>query len=191
MQKPQWKKMFAGGAILFLVGLICLVTASFLYFKSLIVFIGPDERGLVISPYEPTGYRLDVLKPGNRFIYPGERVEIYNTFRQTYTISEPDFIETTTLDEKTIHVNVSVTYALDPNKIIEIHTNWQKRYEDELIRPLLRSETRDEIANFNFNEITYQPSELEKVIFEELETEFNENYIFLLDFKIISIQLSK
>lgn len=191
MQKLQWKKLFVGGSILFFGSLICLVTVSFLYFKDLIVFIEPNERGFVISPYEPTGYRPDVLKPGNRFIYPGERVEIYNIFRQTYTISEPDFIEATTLDEKSIHVNVFVTYALDPNKIIEIHTNWQKRYEDELIRPLLRSETRDEIANFNFNEITYQTSELEKVIFEELETEFNENYIFLLDFKIISIQLSK
>jgi len=188
MQTSQNKKLLIRVALLLGVGVICLVTVSFLVFRSLVVFIGPDERGLVISPYEPQGYRQEVLKPGNRFIYPGERVEIYNIFRQTYTIAKPDSIEATTLDGKKILVDVSITYALDPNKIIEIHINWQNRYEKELVRPLLREVIRNEISNLNSFEIESQFSQLEENIYKKLETEFNKNSLILLEFRIMSVQ---
>ena len=53
-----------------------------------LVFIEPQERGVVISAISPNGYRTDPVQPGLRWIVPFvERVEIYPIARETYTMS--------------------------------------------------------------------------------------------------------
>lgn len=66
-----------------LVGAFILTTLS-----SGLVFINPDERGVVISAVSPTGYRSEALTPGLRWIVPfAETVVRYPISRQTYTMS--------------------------------------------------------------------------------------------------------
>ena len=124
-------------------------------------------------------------------IVPGERAIIYDISPQTYTQSSPDSIRARTFDGKEVYVEISINYALDPNKIIEMHIMWQNRYEGELIRPLSRGVTRDAVSNFNSSEIDSQRSQLEKDIYEKLGTKFNEYSLRLLKFAITSIQLSE
>ena len=53
-----------------------------------LVFINPDERGVVISAVAPDGYRKEALQPGLSWIIPfAENVKIYSISRQTYTMS--------------------------------------------------------------------------------------------------------
>ena len=53
-----------------------------------LVFIQPEERGVVISAVAPKGYREQALQPGLRWIVPFlENVTTYPIFQQTYTMS--------------------------------------------------------------------------------------------------------
>ncbi len=53
-----------------------------------LVFINPDQRGVVISALQPAGYRADALTPGLHFVVPfAENVILYPISKQTYTMS--------------------------------------------------------------------------------------------------------
>jgi len=53
-----------------------------------LVFIQPDQRGVVISALQPKGYREEALQPGLRWVIPYfENVVVYSIARQTYTMS--------------------------------------------------------------------------------------------------------
>ena len=53
-----------------------------------LVFIEPQERGVVTSAIAPKGYREEALQPGLRWIVPyAESVEYYSISKQTYTMS--------------------------------------------------------------------------------------------------------
>ena len=65
-----------------IVGALILTTLS-----AGLVFIEPQERGVVISAIAPGGYRESALQPGLRWIVPFlERVILYPVSRQTYTM---------------------------------------------------------------------------------------------------------
>ena len=68
---------------------ILLVVATIVTIVSMgLVFIQPDERGVVISALSPDGIRSDALQPGLRFVIPfAEQVKTYPISRQTYTMS--------------------------------------------------------------------------------------------------------
>lgn len=193
--KETTKKMSIPWAGIFL-GIIfyCLIAVLISAIRFGVIRIEEGERGVVISPYgfrAPYGYLDEIFTPGLHLIVPGERVHTYDVSPQTYILSSPDSIKAKTLDGKTIPVEISVVYALDPEKILVMHINWQNRYENELVRPLLREVTRDVISNFNSSEIDVQHSQLENDIYEKLETNFNENNLILLKFTIISIYSSE
>ena len=53
-----------------------------------LIFIKPEERGVVISAVAPKGYRETPLEPGLNWVIPFlENVEIYPISKQTYTMS--------------------------------------------------------------------------------------------------------
>jgi uncharacterized membrane protein YqiK len=53
-----------------------------------LVFIQPQERGVVISALQPEGYRPQALTPGLHWVIPFfESVETYSISYQTYTMS--------------------------------------------------------------------------------------------------------
>lgn len=53
-----------------------------------LVFIEPQQVGVVISVISPNGYREDPLRSGLHLIVPlAERVELYPIYWQTYTMS--------------------------------------------------------------------------------------------------------
>ena len=81
-------RKFGGGATL-VVGAVVLAVALTVVAAG-IVFIEPDERGVVISPYDQRGYRDTALTPGLRWIIPGERVQTYSIARQSYTMSSAE-----------------------------------------------------------------------------------------------------
>lgn len=98
-----------------------------------IVFIEPNERAVVVSPYgfrAPNGYLEEVLTPGLRWIVPGETERIYSISRQTYTMSAgtsegqlsgDDSIRARTKDGQEVFIDASVIYQVDPTKVISLH----------------------------------------------------------------------
>ena len=165
-----------------------------------LVFLQPEERGIVISPYDPQGYRTASLGPGLHWIIPGETVTLYPISRQTYTMSAAategnvagdDSIRARTKDGQEVFIDASGIYAIDPGSIVQLHITWQGRYQDELVRPLARGIIRDMASQYGVEEIvSTKRTELEDKITQELTTKLGENSLTLVDFVLRDIHFS-
>ena len=180
------------------------VIAASLVFSILsagLVFIEPQERGIVISALNPDGYRSQVLQPGLRWIIPFfERVEIYPISRQTYTMSivqnegdivGDDSISARTSDGQEIFVDASVIFEIDPQKVVQVHILWQDRYATDLVRAQSRGVIRDGVSKFGVEEIVSEKRfELVNYIESQLSEKLAENGLSLVDFVLRNITFS-
>ena len=124
-----------------------------------LVFVEPQERGVVISAFAPKGYREEPLQPGLRWIMPYvESVIYYPISKQNYTMSGVtnegqvtgnDSVSARTSDGQEVKIDASVIFAIDPAQVIDVHIAWQDRYGSDLVRPLARGEIRDAVENIH------------------------------------------
>lgn len=165
------------------------------------VFIQPDERGVVISAISPQGYRSEVLEPGLRWVIPfAENVVTYTISRQTYTMSiapteghiqGDDSVAGRTSDGQVVLIDASVIYAVDADQVISVHILWRNRYQEDLVRPLARGIIRDQASQYQIDEInSEQRFELVTAIQEELALKLQENGLVLVDFVLRNVQFS-
>ena len=168
-----------------------------------LVFIEPNERGVVVSPYAfraPNGYFPNAITPGLRWIVPGERVVTYSISRQTYTMSVAaqegqiqgdDSIRARTKDGQEVTIDASIVYAIDATKVIQLHINWQNRYENEIVRPAARNAIRDAVSQYSVEEIvSTKRAEMESLITDILTEKFAQNDLQLVDFLLRDIHFS-
>jgi regulator of protease activity HflC (stomatin/prohibitin superfamily) len=167
-----------------------------------LVFIQPEERGVVISAIADQGYRQEPLQPGLNWIIPYfESVVRYPISRQTYTMSiapsegqiqGDDSVAGRTSDGQEIFLDASVIYAIDPDQVIKVHIDWQNRYTEELLRPLARGVVRDAVSQFGVEEVvSTKRFELQKFITENLSAKLSDNGLALTDFVLRNIQFSQ
>jgi len=169
-----------------------------------LVFIEPNERGVVISPYAfraPNGYLTEAITPGLRWIVPGERVQRYVISRQTYTMSSTpaegqtqgdDSIRARTKDGQEVFVDASIIYSIDTTKVIQLHIDWQSRYQDEVVRPAARNAIRDAVSQYGVEEIvSTKRAEMETLIHESITEKFGQNDLILVDFLLRDIHFSE
>jgi regulator of protease activity HflC (stomatin/prohibitin superfamily) len=167
-----------------------------------LVFIQPEERGVVISAIADEGYRREPLQPGLNWIIPYfESVVRYPISRQTYTMSiapsegqiqGDDSVSARTSDGQEIFLDASVIYAIDPEQVVKVHIDWQNRYTQELVRPLSRGIIRDAVSQFRVEEVvTSKRFELQKFITERTSEMLSENGLMLTDFVLRNIQFSQ
>lgn len=166
-----------------------------------IVFMQPEQRGVVISALQDEGYRSEALQPGLSFIVPlFENVTRYSIARRTYTMSSvaqegqtsgDDSVRARTKDGQEVFIDASVIYAIDPAQVVQLHINWQGRFEDEVVRPLARGIIRDAASQYGVEEIVSSKRiELERLITQELEKKLAENDLELTDFVLRDIHFS-
>lgn len=167
-----------------------------------LVFVQPDERGVVVSAVEEKGYRDVPLQPGLRWVIPfAENVQLYSISRQTYTMSMAttegdvlgdDSIRARTKDGQEVFIDASVIYSIDPEKVVMLHIDWQNRFQDEVVRPLSRGIIRDLASQYGVEEIvSTKRLELENSITLELEKKFSENDLIMVDFVLRDIHFSE
>ncbi len=166
-----------------------------------LVFIEPEERGVVISALSPKGYRDEVLQPGLRWIVPFvERSMIYKVSKQTYTMSiipsegavfGDDSISARTKDGQEVIIDASVIFAVDPLKVVPLHIAWQNRYREDLVRPQVRGVIRICLANGVEEVVAAKRFDMTKYVTSTLSTKFTENGISLIDFVLRNITFSK
>ena len=198
VQAARGQKMKNGRTIVIIVLVSALVLTTL---SAGLVFMEPQERGVVISAIAEKGYRETALQPGLRWIVPFvERVERYPVSRQTYTMSIATFegdiqgddsITARTADGQEIFVDASVIYQLNPNKVVDVHILWQDRYSSEMVRAHSRGIIRDAVSQFNVEQvISNKRFELVAYINEELGIKFEENGLILVDFVLRNITFS-
>lgn len=180
------------------IGILALVLTSV---SAGLVFIQPEERGVVISAVNPQGYRSQPLQPGLNWIVPFfESVVTYPVFKQTYTMSiaplegqirGDDSVTARTADGQEIFVDASVIFAVDPDDVVQLHITWQKRYVDDLVRPLSRGVIRGAVSQFGVQEVySTKRNEMTQLITQDLSQDLSENGLFLSDFVLRNITFS-
>ncbi len=182
--------------LLVLVGAVVLSTVA-----AGLVFVQPEERGVVISALQSTGYRAQPLQPGLRWIIPFfESVVRYPISRQTYTMSiapsegtiqGDDSIAARTADGQEIFVDASVIYAIDPAKVVQVHIDWQDRYTDGLVRPLSRGIIRDVVSQYRVEEVvTSKRVDMTNKMNAAMQQKLSDNGLQLVDFILRNITFS-
>lgn len=166
-----------------------------------LVFVEPQERGVVISAFAPKGYRENPLQPGLRWIMPYvETVEYYPISKETYTmsgvategqVSGDDSVSARTSDGQEIFIDASVLFSVDPTEVIDVHITWQKRYRDELVRPLSRGVIRDAVSQFRVDEVvSTKRAEMSGQMESAMAEALAENGLLLSDFVLRNITFS-
>lgn len=167
-----------------------------------LVFVEPDEIGVVITAVGEGGIRPDPLPSGLHWVVPFvNRVERYSILRQTYTMSSvevegqqrgDDSIQVRTKDGQQVYVDASVIYAVDPAKAIDLYKTWRAGYEAGLVRPVSRGVIRDVASQYGVEEIvSSKRSEMERLITAQLEQVFAKNNLVLQDFVLRNIRFSE
>lgn len=166
-----------------------------------LVFIDPQERGVVVSAIAEGGVRKEALTPGLRFIIPfAENVVRYPISRQTYTMSiassegniqGDDSIAARTQDGQEIFVDASVIYAIDPAKMVTVHIQWQDRYSDDFVRPQARGIIRDVVSQYRVEEVvSSQRADMVLDLNARMSKKMEENGLILIDFVLRNITFS-
>jgi regulator of protease activity HflC (stomatin/prohibitin superfamily) len=192
-------RKFAGGAatvIVFVVAALALTGVA-----AGLVFVQPDELGIVITAIGPGGIRPDPLAAGLHWIVPfAERVERYSILRATYTMSQvategavagDDSIQVRTKDGQQVYIDASVIYQVDPRQVVTLYTTWKKDFEQGLVRPQSRGVIRDVSSQYGVEEIvTTKRAEMETSITDQLTKTFADNHLILVDFVLRNIRFS-
>ena len=184
-----------------LVLIVLLVALIFSTVSAGIVFIQPEERGVVISALSPEGYRSEALQPGLRWVIPFfESVVRYPISRQTYTMTASstegkvegdDSIDARTSDGQQVKIDASVIYSVDPAQVVKVHIEWQNRYTDELVRPLVRGVIRDAVSQYGVEQVvTSKRDEMTQAMSDELKTRLSDNGLMLVEFILRNITFS-
>ncbi len=185
-----------------LVGVVVAVALLLTVVGAGLVFIQPEERGVVVSALSSQGYRSVALGPGLHFIIPfAENVVLYPISRQTYTMSiasgegqvaGDDSVTARTADGQEVFVDASVIYAIDPTKVVQVHIQWQTRYTSELVRPQARGIIRDVASQYGVQDIvTGKRGELVETIRQRVADKLSQNGLTLIDFVLRNITFSK
>jgi len=166
-----------------------------------LVFLQADQYGIVISAIQPTGYRPQPLTPGLHWVVPFlENVQPYSIAKQTYTmatstgegqVTGDDSIQARTKDGQQVFIDASVIYSIDPAHLIDLHITWQNRFEDLVVRPVVRAAIRDAVSQFGVEEIvSTKRAELEQAISTSIEQGLSSNNLMMNDFLLRNIRFS-
>ena len=166
-----------------------------------LVFVQPEDRGVVISAISPQGYRQVALEPGLHWIIPFfENVITYPISQQTYTMSiapsegqivGDDSITARTADGQEIFVDASIIFSLDPKKVVGVHIAWQDRYSMDLVRPLARGVIRDVVSQYRVEQVvSTKRDEMVTKISDSMRAKLVENGLLMSDFILRNITFS-
>jgi prohibitin 2 len=167
-----------------------------------LVFIQPQDRGVVISALVPgSGYRPQPLGPGLHWIVPFlENVQLYSISNKTYTmvakstegkVQGDDSVSARTSDGQQVYFDASVIYAINPAKVVQLHIQWQGRFEEEFVRPRARSLIYNRAAQYTVEEIYgSRRTELQQVIHDEIASDLDAQGLTLVQFLLRNISFS-
>ena len=179
--------------------LLAIITLNLLSLS--LVFIHPPQVGVVISMVSPEGVRKQPFNSGLHWMIPLlEQVEIYPIAWQTYTMSGKvaegqeagdDSIRARTRDGQEVLLDCSIIFRIDPKQAIRLHIDWQKRYIEDLVRPVVRGFVRTQVSQFTVTQVNSDKrKDLEATLDQLLEDEFENKGLILDQFLLRDITFS-
>ena len=179
-----------------------LIPLSFMLFTISLVFVPPQQVSVIISVLSPRGIRPQPMPPGLHFIIPIlEWEETYPTYWQTYTMASipfegdiqgDDSIIARTSDGQEVRIDTSIIFRIDEQQAVSLHVEWQDRYIDDLIRPVIRGRIRLQVSQFTVQEVNSEKrKDLEAAVPSETQTSIAETPITPEQDKIVTQQVVK
>ena len=129
--------------------------------KASLVFVYPQEAGVVVSIFSQDGVRQQPLRGGLHWVVPlAERSIAYPLYWQTYEMTRlptenlsGDAVLVRTLDEQEVILDCTIIFRIDPGRVVSMHVQWQDRYLRDFVHPLLRGVLRDEVSRYTAEEL--------------------------------------
>lgn len=179
---------------LLLAMLISLISAA-------VVFIQPQFVGVVISILSPGGVRPQPLPGGFHLVVPVlEQVQEYPIYWQTYTMSSKpaegekyrdDSIRARTSDGQEVRLDCSTIFKINANQAVQVHIDWQQRYMEEFVRPVVRGFVRTQVSQFTVEEVNSSARrDLEVTLDRILQEEFTSKGLTLDQFLLRDVTFS-
>ncbi len=170
-------------------------------FSLAVVFIQPTMVGVVISVLSPGGMRPKPVTAGFHLITPLlEQVKTYPIYWQTYTMSGnltegqklgEDSIRARTNDGQEVFLDCSIIFKVNANQAVMVHIDWQDRYIEDMVRPMVRGFVRTEVSQFTVDEVNSSDrKDLETTLNRLLLAEFADKGIILDRFLLRDITFS-
>lgn len=139
-----------GGVLLAIIGLVFGVLLSVV--SAGILIVEPTQVAVVFNTLN--GQLEPPRSPGTHIVVPIVQTStIYSTTFETYTqetggSDNQGPVTARTSDGQEVLIEVSVLYRVDAAQVNLIHQNWQMRYEEQLIVPVLRGFVRDVVSAY-------------------------------------------
>ncbi len=181
--------------------LLILFALLLTFVTNALVFIQPQEVGVVVNLIDARGYRDQPIYSGLNWVTPlVARVYRYPIYWQTYTMSSnpgegqrvgDDSISARTSDGQEIFIDLSLIYAIEPTQAVKVHIGWQNRYPEDFVRPLLRGVVRSVVSKYTVHQVnSSKRQDLELDISETLRASLNKNGFMMERFVLREIEFS-
>lgn len=128
-----------------------------------LVFVDPTQVGVVISVVAPGGVQPQPMRAGLHFIIPLlEHETKYSTAWQTYTMSGApsegqakgdDSIRARTSNGQEVRIDSSIIFRINQEQVVTLHMDWQTRYVEDFVRPVIRGLVRTQVSQFTVQEV--------------------------------------
>lgn len=163
-----------------------------------LLFVQPTEVAVVISIISPGGVRPQPLRSGLHFIVPVLENEVkYPIYWQTYTMSNKpdegakagdDSIRARTSDGQEVRLDASIIFRINYEQVVTLHIDWQNRYIEDLVRPVIRGLVRTQVSQFQAREVNSSARrDLEATLDRMLNAEFASKGLVLDQFLLRDI----
>jgi regulator of protease activity HflC (stomatin/prohibitin superfamily) len=181
--------------------LLLLLALSLTVLVRSLVFVKPQEVGVVVSLISANGYRDRPFRSGLHWLPPLlEEVHIYPIYWQTYTMSHTplegekvgdDAIIARSSDGQQVAIDCSIIYQIIPDQSVRIHIEWQNRYQIDFVRAVSRGVVRNIVSDYEVTEINSEArQDIERKINEELRAIFQDKGFALDRFVLRNIAFS-
>ena len=105
--------------------------------------------------------------------------------------SGDDSIRARTSDGQEVHLDVTIIFRLEPERIISVHIDWQKPYIEDFIRPLVRGFVRTQVSQFTVQEVNSSArKDLEATLSRLFEEELAKEGLRLKSFLLRDVTFS-
>jgi len=191
------------GILLALIGVV--IGILFFIASTGVVEVGPTQVAVIFQSVggDPASNGLwpTPLQPGVHLIVPIiNEPFIYSTEVHTYTMSGTptegqvqgdDSVALLTNDGQQVSIELSVLYSIDPIKANLVHVRFQNRYQDDFVRPTVRSVIRDTASGYSVADL-YGPkrTEMQQKAHDAIAAKFSDNGFILRDLPVRNITFS-
>ncbi len=130
------------------------------------------------------------LSPGLHFYLPGvQSIEKMPVVVRNYEMRDADAISALSKDGLEIKVDMSVLYRLNKDKVAELIKTYGMTYEDQILRPVIRTIVRDVVSSFQSSEVYAQRTKVAELIRKNLLIRLPKEYLFIEDVLVRKIVL--